>query len=205
MFKMTERAKAAKVRREWYCDVCEHQWRTVEDEDETAEPECPECEGIAEQVRRPVGVVSIQSKARDVVWDVAQKDYGATNMRDDIREGERLNIGPPPIQAAEAEAIVRATTGGSVPEPAGEALKSHVQSFWGAADSGQMAPQNPMQAAIRSQVPQSIDAARMMAAPAAQAARSMGSDPVGLLHGPAAKAKDPLAKRNLTIMSKNQS
>lgn len=205
MFKMTERAKAARIRREWECDICSHTWITVHEPDEEDEtPECPMgCDSDIEQVRRPVGVKTNASRAVEVTHAMSER-MGMTNMRDNLKKGDTSYVAPPPIQTAEAEAMTRAMLAGEKPE-LGDAMKASVQSFFGAANTGQMArPANQMQAAIQSQVPTNLDAARAMAAPAAQAARGMGKDPIALLHGPTAKQSDPLAKRNLKILSKER-
>ena len=194
MFKMTERAKAVKIRRTWYCDICEEKWVTVTDPDqEDVCPDCPECASMPERVIVPFGVKTNASRAVEFAHKMAEQDYGLTDMKDHLQQGDISHKAPAPIQTSEAEAIAREIlNAGGVPERAGDALQSHVQNFWGAGMAA-TAPQGP------SLVPTSLDQARMMAAPAAQASKGMGADPVALLHEAGKKGADPVAKQNLKI------
>ena len=198
---MTERAKASKVRREWYCDDCEHQWKTVHDqgEDEDYVPECPVCAQVADEVRRPIAMRGNAARALDFVQEMAERDYGVTNLRDHLQPGDTANMPPPPIQGAEADAITREIiNAGGVPEKAGDHLQPFVKNFFGSngAAAGQAMGANPFG------VPTDINSARAMAAPAAAESRSMGADPVGLLHEAGKRGLDPTARKNLTIVSK---
>lgn len=196
----TARAKAARIRRTWECDVCEHRWFTVHDDGDTYVPECPMCESLAATQEMPLpGVKTNASRAVELAWQVAQ-ERGMTDMRDHLRKGDTAAMPPPPIQGAESEAIVRAQVEAGAPPELGGHLKGMAESFWGAGVGlpGRQVPNNPILAAL----PQTPDAARMMVGGAAAQARSMNEDPVGLLHEAGKRGLDPTAKRNLLIHSK---
>lgn len=200
-FRMTDRARAAKVRREWYCDVCEAKWITVHDagEDEDYTPECEECASMAEQVRRPVGIKTNASRAVEFAHRMSEERLGVTNMRDHLQQGDISAMPPSPIQTSEADAITREIlNAGGVPDSVGDHLKPHVQNFWGANGTAGTAPPGPNPL----QLPTTIDAARAMAAPAAAESRAMNADPVGLLHAAGKKGLDPTSRQNLVIHSK---
>jgi hypothetical protein len=197
MFKMTDRARAAKVRTEWYCDVCEARWVTVEDAGSTAEPQCEVCQTAPEQVFRPVSIKTNVSRAVEFAQKMAEERLGLTDMNDHLRHGDISAKAPPPIQTAESETITRALVeAGASPEIAPH-LQANVKNFFGAAGTGTMG------AAIAASVPQDINAARAMAAPAAAQARDMGADPVGLLHAAGKKGLDPVSRQNLVVHGAN--
>ena len=195
-FKMTERARTAKVRREWYCDVCETQWKTVSDYDDDSEAQCPNpaCAGEAAEVFKPIAIRGNAHRALEFAQHMVESQYdGVTNIRDNLQEGETAFMPPSPIQTAEAEAITREIiNAGGVPEAAAGHLKADVQNFWRNSGGGQASP-NPFG------VPTSIDEARAMAAPAAMESRAMAADPVGLLHEAGKKGLDPTSRRNLLV------
>lgn len=202
MFKMTDRARAAKVRREWYCDDCGHQWNTVHDAgaDEDYVPVCLECEAMAGQVRRPVGIKTNASRAVDFAHNMAEQDYGLTDMNDNTRAGESVVKGPAPIQTAEAQAMARELVAAGAPERMAPELEAQAKSFFsGNVVNPNSAATNPIAAAI----PQTLDAARAMAAPGVHASRGMRADPLGLLHEAGKKGLDPTARGNLRNYSKS--
>ncbi len=192
-FKMTDRAKAAKVRRTWYCDECEHQWNTVDEPGSADLPECPMCAAEPEQVLKPFGVKTNVSRAVEAAHRMVETDYGMTDMNDNLRPGDIAAKGPASMQTAEAEAITRELVASSdTPEAVAPHLKQQVTSFF----NGGSANLNPN--TIASAVPQTLDAARAMAAPGVMASRSMKADPVGLLHAAGKNpAFDPL--KNLKV------
>ena len=191
----TPRAKAAKVRREWYCDECQATWVTVQSADEAGEVECPECARLPEQVRRPVGIATNASRALAVAEQIMREDYGETNMHDHLRKGETGAMAPPPIQTAEAETITRELVGMGAPVEMAPHLQEQAKTFWGA--TGKPTPQaNPFG------VPTTIEQARVMAAPAAAETRAAGHDPIGMLHQAGKKGLDPVGRQNLKVYSK---
>lgn len=192
----TPRAKAAKVRREWYCDECEYRWVTIDEQADVVEcPDCPECASRPEQVRRPVGLRTNASRALELAQKVAEEDYGVTNMHDHLKPGDIGAMAPSPIQTAEGEAITRELVSMGAPVELAPHLQEQTKTFWGA--NGAATPQaNPFG------LPTTIDQARVMAAPAAAETRAAGHDPVGLLHQAGKKGLDPVSRQNLKVYSK---
>ncbi|MDE2103309.1 MAG: hypothetical protein KGL39_39075, partial [Patescibacteria group bacterium] len=111
----------------------------------------------------PPGVLTNKTKAVKIAQDIAERDYGMTDMRSGSRPGDIAALAPSPIQTAEAESITRAFVEAGAPAEIAPELKKQAENFWQPAAG---AAGTAMQAA---------------SAGAAEA-RKMGSDPVGLLH-----------------------
>ena len=61
-------------------------------------PECPGCQALAsKQTQVPAGfsIKGNTSKAVDIAQDILEKDYGLTNFKDNMREGDIAAITPP--------------------------------------------------------------------------------------------------------------
>jgi hypothetical protein len=199
-------APAPKIRREWRCDDCGHGWRTTHEDGPESEGYVPSCEvclraesliesrasGLvateslvrAQQVFRPVAVNGNASRALDMAETMMRDQYGMTNMKDHLHQGETPVMAPSPIQTAEADAITREIiNAGGVPNTVAPHLQAHVKNFWGAGGGGG-APVVPPAPVLAPQ-----------AAVAARTARNEGADPVAMLHaGRAGNPKrDPIA------------
>ena len=188
---------APKIRREWFCDACEHRWITVQSEEEAEMvPDCPACEGSdvpPEQVFRPIPKLGNASRALALAQHIAETQFGKTNIRDHLQKGETANMPPSPIQTAEADAITREIiNAGGVPPKDGDRLKPLVQNFFRSPDGGVPAALGPL----------TREAALQMAAPAAAETRASGHDPMALLHEAGKKGLDPTSRKNLIVHNK---
>lgn len=194
----TARAQAAKVRRTWYCDACEHKWVVVTDADDPTIPSCPMCLDEPVQHFEPFGVKTNASRAVEFAHKMAERDFGVTDLNDHLKKGDIAHKAPPPIQNAEAEAITQAILdAGGVPDRqrVAEHLKPLVKGFFGANGAAAGPQQGPIK--------QAIDNAVATAPVAAAMARQEGSDPVALLHEAGKQGLDPTSKKNLTVVGRS--
>lgn len=148
------------------CDTTFKGWR----ENEGPYPDCPHCGEAGGWAPQAPNRIGIKAKAIDIAQRVAEESFGMTNMRDNQRAGDIAALPPSPIQTAEADAITREMVGAGfgTPEVAPH-LQEYVKNFFGATSAGGGMTVDPM-ASIQG------------AAPAAQAARTQGADPIALLH-----------------------
>jgi hypothetical protein len=153
----------------YHCDECDLTFKSFREVDGPL-PDCPICvpDNTPFEAKAPA-IIGNKAKAIDMAQKIAEEDFGLTDMRDNNRPGDVIVKSPSPIQTAESEQITRemmAVTNAG-PEVAPH-LQQYVKNFFGAANQGQT----------------TIDPAASIqgAAPAAQAARSEGVDPIALLH-----------------------
>ena len=87
---------AVYVKRKYICKKCSHMWKSenvVDREDPTVEP-CPACKNIGAAIERPKAMDRslragpLANKATEFTWEMAQQDYGMTNMNDHLRAGD---------------------------------------------------------------------------------------------------------------------
>lgn len=164
------------VTRTYECDDCSWRWTQWHASSSDPYPECPKCAaGAAQWIPGKFAITGVKSKAVDMAQRIMEEDYGLTDARDNLREGDTVVKAPAPVQTAEAETLTRAMleaareTGAADLSPdQAEAVKQ----FW---QHPGMTPA-PLQ--------QKVAEAQMQA----PAARSMGNDPIGNLHTAAKKA-----------------
>lgn len=183
------------LRRLYKCADCGVQFHEFVDNKSTPlRVDCPECTKPApldvagekaegeERIRvmlesgKPPGVRTNVSRAVEIAQRMAEDDYGMTNLRDNLKPGDIAAMPPPPIQSAEAQAIVREFVQAGAPPEMGKELQEQAKNFW---------QPNP--------------AALATAAPGAAAARADGVDPVGLLH---AAGKKGILKPTYDVVSR---
>lgn len=104
---LTKRAQAARVRRTYSCSDCGLQWIVLHENMHEPVPDCPTCAVKAEWAVPLPGVLTTKSKAIDIAQDVAERDFGLTNMRDNSRPGDIAYMGPSPVQTAERDALTQ--------------------------------------------------------------------------------------------------
>jgi len=157
----------------YHCDECDRQFKGWRESDGPY-PDCPTCNfggswaPQAPTIRGPEA--RARAKAIDMAQDIAEKDYGMTDINDNQRAGDIAAVAPTQIQTAEADAITREVMAASNAPPAvAEHLKGWVQNYFGATMPTGQGPTMDTLAQIQG------------AAPAAAEARAAGVDPVGLL------------------------
>lgn len=179
------------ISRTYLCDDCSGQFTRLHwDRDEPA-PECPYCaSATARNIPGTFNITGVKAKAVDLAQKIAEEDFGMTNMRDNLREGDIAALPPPPIQTAEAEAMVREVQD-AFGEAAGtpEHLEKNIKEFWHTSTPSGMPPEAQ---AMR-------DAKVAEARIQSQVARADGVDPVELLHK---GAKQNGGDMNLHVMSR---
>jgi len=76
-------------KRTYACDECNQQFPAFQALDDATVPDCPFCHPSQVEVTGfPSVVKGHASKAVDYAWQMAQNDYGMTNMKDNQRAGE---------------------------------------------------------------------------------------------------------------------
>ena len=135
MVKMTVRgAPPAIVIRHYLCSDCGARFKVTHGSRDEPIPECPGCSGASSQLPAAPHIANANlNKAVDMAWDMMQKDYGFTDMKDNLKPGDIAAKGPSPMHTAEREAARREMTeyageaAGQAIEPA---LQLQVQDFW---------------------------------------------------------------------------
>jgi hypothetical protein len=126
----------------------------------------------AKSIPTTFAINGAKAKAVDYAYRMAEEDFGLTNMKDNLREGDVAAMAPSRPQTAEAEALVREMTE-AIPELSPEQAEAS-KHFW---QTGEMTPSAaPDPGEVIKQ--QYVDMAKMNAAQT----RDDGLDPVGLLH-----------------------
>lgn len=181
------------ISRKYLCDDCTGEFTRLHWDREEPVPECPYCaSATARNIPGTFSITGVKAKAIDIAQQIAEEDYGLTNMRDNLREGDIAAMGPSAPQTAEREEIVREMQG-AFGDAAGtpEHLERNIQEFW--------------HTGTPSSIPPEAQAARDMKVAEARAAsavaRTDGADPIELLHK-AEKAANPRGGMNLHVMSR---
>lgn len=101
------RGKAVSITRQLRCDDCGLTFtqRCENREDEVAD--CPECEISARQVPGSVAIGTNKGRAIDFAQQVAEEDYGLTNIRDNQRVGDISAMAPTAPTAREDQAFIQ--------------------------------------------------------------------------------------------------
>ena len=152
------------VVRTYRCPDCQYQFDKFHGSREEAYPDCPACAGEVVWQPTSIAIRTHKSAAVDIAQQMAEQDYGLTDINDNQRAGDIAAKAPSPIQTSEAEAIIRAQLGYMAPEY----LATQPQMAPGAQPSGFMGGGSQ----ITSQ-PQSTANPMAIAAPAAAEARGM--------------------------------
>lgn len=184
------------VTRTYRCDDCAWTWNHFHARNDEPYPECPKCEeSKAQWVPQSFAITGVKSKAVDMAQQIMEEDFGFTDARDNLREGDTVVKGPAPIQTAEAEQLTQmmveqAREMGNEVDPN---VAQGVKEFW----------QHP------GQTPPALAQKMMEAQASAPVARATGDDPIGNLHKSAEKAFGKLpegapaaAAMNLQVLSR---
>ena len=176
-------------------------WHTSKNE---PAPPCPECEATAivedleaesrrgrmaeilEAQQPPARGGSTKAKAVEMAYQIAEQDYGMTDMRDNLREGDTAFVKPPQIQTAEAEQITRELVqAGATPEAAQQTTAAMKGQFWQheKQQGPRMMTAPQMGAGPGAELMNAVNTQPMAVASAGSAAaRKDGVDPVKMLH-----------------------
>lgn len=177
-WKETERSKAVKVRRIYRCTDCKTEFAWIHDSEEEDAPECPIC-AVAEPVAgapapTPVvwqpplpAITGAKSRAIDYTQAMVEQQFGLTDFNDNQRVGDIAYKPPPPLHAAEAQAMAREMIQAGIPEETTKQIADAASNFWQGTLGGQTTEQTLGQQGVASQ--------------ASAAARAMGVDPIGIL------------------------
>lgn len=166
--------------RTYGCDTCGETFEVTLDNSDAPEPDCPYCRDVVLQWRPGMfNVKTNKSRAMDIAQDIAEKDYGLTNMRDNMREGDIAAVMPTAPKTADVDAImqVQQEIAAQTGQVMNEEQKRAAAGFWagGAAKAAAMPPT------------QALGIARG----AAKEADAMGANPMKLLHAAGKKGHLP--------------
>lgn len=174
------------VTRTYLCDDCGLEFRKFHMSRDEPAPDCPRCDEATRQIPGGFNITTHKAKAVDYAYKVAEEDYGLTNMRDNLREGDTIVKGPSQVQTSEAEQLTRellAARPQLTEQQAQEAATFFKGSMSGATVAAPPTPDQSAAEAYRDQVLQ-------MGMVATAAAGKDSVDPIGLIHeaGRAGKA-----------------
>lgn len=139
-----------KVIRKCRCLSCGQRFsRTMDDAQPL--PDCPSC-GTPEppdqdRVSSPA-IIGSKSKAMDQAYKIAEQDFGMTNMRDNLREGDSAYIQPSPQQVNPGNITKPAMIWGGASPSMASPLPSRAEMLAGAKQASMMAKaehRNPME------------------------------------------------------------
>lgn len=75
--------------RRYECGDCGTKFEKLHFDRAEPPPECPGCQALAaRQVPAGFSIAGPASKAGDIAYDIMSKDYGYTDMKDKLREGD---------------------------------------------------------------------------------------------------------------------
>lgn len=87
--------------RTYLCEDCGTRFDKLHFDRSEPAPECPGCQALAaRQVPAGFAIGGNASKAGDLAYDIMSKEYGLSNMRDNLREGDIAVVTPPALQPA---------------------------------------------------------------------------------------------------------
>ena len=127
--------------RTYSCNECGALFE-CEMESNDGDPDCPACSVVMEWRPQSFNIGTVKSKAIDVTQKLIEEDYGMSNLRDGVREGETYAMPPRAKHAGEVEAETREAveftkqTGGLPPELAAQVEHSKATFFGGGAMMG---------------------------------------------------------------------
>lgn len=107
-----------RIQRVYRCPACGERFKRifiVEDRSEITDPPCPSCyiqpAPVPDRIASP-SIRTNKSRAADAAWEIAQADYGLTDMNDARREGETAFKPPTPTPASGPGMIWGGASGG---------------------------------------------------------------------------------------------
>lgn len=100
----------------YHCKRCGNKWRVVSTRAVSMDDPVPDCPNLAcGEAQTPIGMdltsnkapatvgMNVRVKAMDETSNIVMRDYGMTDLRDDVREGESMAPKLPPVQQAMAD------------------------------------------------------------------------------------------------------
>lgn len=158
------------------CQTANHEFEHWHNSSDEGPPDfCPICVQESKLSQVPAGMHiggSPKSKAMNMAFDIAQRQYGLTDMKDSTREGESPYKAPPAPQG-DARALQDAidTSMSAIRQPLNPTQQSMASQFWGAGAT------NSVQAATANQT--LLSAARQATA---ETRASDGGSPMHKFH-----------------------
>ena len=165
------------VTRTYVCDDCQYEFSAFHMNRDEPPPECPACYAATHAIPGRFNITSARSKAIDLTQQIAEQDFGLTNIRDNSRAGDIAALPPPPVQTAEAEMLTRQMK--EAAPQMDDQKAALVNAFWKNSMTGGAAPGA---GASGLSAEQERDALLAQGQVAAAQANGLGADPVGLLH-----------------------
>lgn len=187
------------IRRKYRCDVCEHIFEARHESPDEPPPDCPACVQLGQAVGQPLyippmpGIGTTKGKAIDLAQQMAEEDYGLTDMNDNQRAGDIAFKGPAPMQTAESDQLIHtmaqyAAQTGAAPLPEGPRAPDgtrqvlvdpalQAQNYWQGNAGGSAEGTVGQGAAAKA---------------ASDAAKAQGIDPVGILEAGRQSGNMPL-------------
>lgn len=171
------------------CDACGHRFKHKQATMSEPVPACPAClappvDDSAErdariagmiEMGKPPGMKSARARAVEHTQKIMEEDYGYTNFRDNAREGENAVIPQRAMSTQETEQL-------------GQVLAEY-------RDQTADAPKAPEQSAVTQHISpnfwQNMGAAAPAGKAGAEAARSLGADPIKLIERPKNASRIP--------------
>jgi hypothetical protein len=106
------------VTRTYRCPSCEQRFRVFGMAADDGAPPCPKCNWQeSEWVPEAIAITGSRSKAIDITQQIAEKQFGLTNMADNLREGD-VAVPLNPTQSKMAENFwggAKENTGAAIP------------------------------------------------------------------------------------------
>jgi hypothetical protein len=168
------------VTRKYLCD-CGYEWSAFHMSRDEPTPECPACTStLAANIPAGFNITGTKAKAVDMAQQIMEQDYGLTDAHDNLREGDIVAKAPPPVQEAEAQMLTRAMKD-MAPDLTDQQAEA-VRSFWKTGSAGS-----------------TVQDMAQVAVPGAAAARSMGADPIELLHKGEAAVEKASGRRGMKL------
>lgn len=122
------------VTRSYACSDCGHEFAFFHLRRDELAPDCPNCSGQAANIPGTFSIKTNRSRAVDLAQSISEREYGMTDLRDNLRAGDVSAPDARPMQTAERESLQRQINemAASVNVPS-EPLNQQVSPAWQAA------------------------------------------------------------------------
>ena len=124
------------VIRTYKCNDCGDLFEVMLDSGNDGDPDCPYCARVMEWRPGMFSVKTNKSRALDITQSIIEEDYGLTDLKDSLREGDIAAKEPAPRSRDERDAIERVKHEAEQAMKDATKLSPEAQRFWNA--GGQM-------------------------------------------------------------------
>lgn len=132
--------------RTYRCNDCGDAFEVTLDSGDAGDPDCPYCAQVLQWQPTSFSIKTNRSRALDITQEIVEQDYGLSDMKDGLREGD-IAAKTPIRSRAEREAIEKLENDARQLAQNANNLSPAAQNFFG---GGQKTGLNPMNLDVKS-------------------------------------------------------